>query len=104
MTDRLPENIPLAQIARRIREMVRGGCEVEFIDHARKAMADDKLTFEDVLAVLKSCAITEREPGPRYRAEGRTALGEPVVAIVRIREAENGLVVITVWKIQKGVR
>lgn len=104
VTDRLPANAPLAQVARRIREMVKAGREVVFSSHALDEMRADKLTIDDVRTVLSGCAVVERQGAPKFRAEGGTVDGERVAVVLRIFEDETDLFIITVWKIDKVTR
>jgi lipopolysaccharide export system protein LptA len=65
-------------------------------------MAKDNLDLADMLSVMRGCRIVEQQPAGKYRVEGRTGDGAPVVAICQLQETtRSGKRVFTVWRIIK---
>jgi len=67
-------------------------------------MNKDGLSLVDILAVIGAGRAVEEQPDGRYRVEGRTADGEPVVAICKLQETSRGserVFVSTVWRLIK---
>ena len=72
--------------------------------HAVEEMTKDALDLADILVVMGGGRIVEEQPDGKYRVEGRTAEGTPVVVICRLQERSGSaqqVFVITVWKVTK---
>ena len=103
MRERDLSRLPLGQIARVIRELVRAGVAIQIIDHAVKAMRDDNLSVADIVHVLRGCTVSrcEMRSGQwRYTCLGRTAAGERVEVAVRVFSDPDVIRAITVFALK----
>jgi hypothetical protein len=75
-----------------------------FSAHALEEMAKDNLDLTDMLSVMGGGRIVEEQAAGKYKIEGRTSDGAPVVAICQLQETTRDgkrVFVITVWRIIK---
>lgn len=90
--------------ASRIRALFKAGkVSISLSSHAREEMADDGLYLEDVICVLKSCRVIEVDGllnETRYKAQGRTVDGMVVNVVLKMREVERNIYVITVFAVR----
>jgi hypothetical protein len=93
-------------MAREIRDLVTAGCAVTLTTHAREAMADDAVSFVDVVHVLRS-GVVRRAPDCdvrtgdwKVRVEGTS--DERHLCVVVVVEADPvGVRVVTVWEVKR---
>lgn len=93
----------LAQISAQLRSLAREG-SIFFTAHALEEMASDDLGLADLLVVMGGCRIVEEQAAGKYKVEGRTSEGAPVIAICRPQEAagkNQRVFVITVWRVNQ---
>ncbi|MHB8384145.1 MAG: DUF4258 domain-containing protein [Candidatus Binataceae bacterium] len=93
----------LAQVSAQLRSLARTG-SILFSHHALEEMAKDNLNLADMLTVMGGCRVVEEQVGGKYRVEGRTGDGAPVVAVCQLQEttrAGTRVFIITVWRIIK---
>ena len=90
--------LPPAQATRLIRSLLAGGAALDVTPHARRRMAQRRVTMVDVHGVLRSGAVVAAElraGGWRYSVSGRDQAGRPLTVVVAI-QAPVALLTVTV--------
>ncbi|MBV5264485.1 DUF4258 domain-containing protein [Pinisolibacter aquiterrae] len=101
MTDEQPDDLDAHEARRIVRDLATNSARVSVLPHAQKRKRQRRISFEDILRVLRGGTVTE---GPyiapksgwwRFNVTGRSA-GDEVTCVVEI-EWKTKLLVVTVF-------